>query len=207
MPKPKKTKPEIEIKLRIKDIPEILRKIKSLSAQPRPRVRELNTLYDTPTSDLRRRDMLLRLRIETSTSHNASATRSERVILTSKSPPQIPRANQRPTRYKIRAEREQLVPQSSRQWTAALITLGFRPTFRYEKFRTTFRRPYLHLDLDETPAGTFLEVEGKPQAIDSAARALGFSRKAYLRATYWDLYAADCRRRGTTPKNMLFRTK
>jgi adenylate cyclase class 2 len=207
MPKPKKTKPEIEIKLRIKDIPEILRKIKSLSAQSRPRVRELNTLYDTPTSDLRRRDMLLRLRIETPTPHNASATRSERVILTSKSPPQIPRANKRPTRYKIRAEREQLVPQSSRQWTAALIALGFRPTFRYEKFRTTFRRPCLHLDLDETPAGTFLEVEGKPQAIDSTARALGFSKKAYLRATYWDLYAADCRRRGITPKNMLFRTK
>ena len=207
MPKPKKTKPEIEIKLRIKNIPEILRKIKSLSAQSQLRVQEQNTLYDTPQSDLRRRDMLLRLRIETPTPHSASATRRERVILTSKAPLQTPRTRKRPPRYKERAEREQVVAQTSRQCAATLTALGFRPAFRYDKFRTTFRLPHLHLDLDETPAGTFLELEGKPQAIDRAANALGFSKQAYLRATYWDLYVVDCRRRGTTPKNMLFPTK
>ncbi len=89
----------------------------------------------------------------------------------------------------------------------ALTSLGFRPTFRYDKFRTTFRLPNLHLDLDETPAGTYLELEGAPKAIDRAAKALGFAKKDYLRATYWDLYVADCRRRGTNPKNMLFRAK
>jgi adenylate cyclase class 2 len=206
MPKPKKTKPEIEIKLRIKDIPEILRKIKSLRAQSQTRVQEQNTLYDTPQSDLRRRDMLLRLRIETPTPHNARSTRRERIILTSKAPPQT-KPTKKPPRYKERAEREQVVPQSSQQWAATLTSLGFRPTFRYDKFRSTFRLPNLHLDLDETPAGTFLELEGKPQAIDRAAQALGFSQQAYLRSTYWDLYAADCRRRGITPKNMLFRAK
>jgi len=61
----------------------------------------------------------------------------------------------------------------------------------------------LHLDLDETSVGTVLELEGKPAAIDSAAKALGFSAKDYLRATYWDLYVEDCRRRGIKPKNML----
>jgi adenylate cyclase class 2 len=206
MPKPNKTKPEIEIKLRIKEIPKILRKIRSLSVQSRPRVQEQNTLYDTPQSHLRRRDMLLRLRIETPAPHKTRSTRHERVILTAKAPPQQP-ANQHPPRYKIRAEREQIVPKTSRQWAAALVSLGFRPTFRYDKFRTTFRLPNLHVDLDETPAGTFLELEGKPRAIDRAAAALGFSKQAYLRSTYWDLYAADCRRRRITPKNMLFRTK
>ena len=207
MPKPKKTKPEIEIKLRIKDIPEILRKIKSLSAQSPTRVQEQNTLYDTPQSDLRRRDMLLRLRVETPAIQNTRSTRRERVILTSKVPPQTTRARKRTPRYKERAEREQVVAQTSRQCAAALTALGFRPAFRYDKFRTTFRLPHLHLDLDETPAGTFLELEGQPQAIERAAKALGFSRQAYLRATYWDLYVADCRRRGTIPKNMLFPTK
>jgi adenylate cyclase class 2 len=207
MPNPKKTKPEIEIKLRINDIPEILGKIKSLGAESQGRVSEQNTLYDTPQSDLRRRDMLLRLRVETPAIQNTRSTRRERVILTSKVPPQTTRARKRTPRYKERAEREQVVAQTSRQCAAALTALGFRPAFRYDKFRTTFRLPHLHLDLDETPAGTFLELEGQPQAIDRAAHALGFSKRAYLRATYWDLYVADCRRRGTIPKNMLFPTK
>jgi adenylate cyclase, class 2 len=207
MPRVIKTNAEIEIKLRIADIPAILRKINSLGAKTQGRVREQNALYDTPQSDLRRRDMLLRLRIETPATHNLQSPRSERVILTAKASPQTPQPKNRPPRYKERAEREQAVANSSRQTAAALTSLGFRPAFRYDKFRTTFRLPNLHLDLDETPAGTFLELEGSPTAIDRAARALGFAKKAYLRATYWDLYAAGCRRRGTNPKNMLFPAK
>jgi adenylate cyclase, class 2 len=206
MPQSKKTSPEIEIKLRIMDTRAIPYKIKSLGATPRPRVREQNALYDTPQCHLRRRDMLLRLRIETPAARKAQSSRSERVILTSKAPPHRP-PTKKPPRYKERAEREHVVAKSSRQTAAALTSLGFRPTFRYDKFRTTFRLPNLHLDLDETPAGTFLELEGSPKAIDRAARALGFTKKAYLRATYWDLYVADCRRRGTNPKNMLFPAK
>lgn len=203
----KKTNPEIEIKLRITDIPELLRKIKKLHVIPQPRLREQNILYDTPQSHLRRRKMLLRLRIETPADHHAPANPAkERVILTSKAPPQ-PQRNNRPSRYKIRAEREQVASISSRQCAKALTSLGFRPAFRYDKFRTTFRLQDLHLDLDETPAGVYLELEGTPKAIDRAAKALGFAKDQYLRATYWDLYVAACRRRGTKPKNMLFSAK
>jgi adenylate cyclase class 2 len=207
MTQPKKANREIEIKLRITDQHAIERKIIALGATQQSRVLEQNTLYDTPQSNLRRRDMLLRLRVETPAPHNARTTRRVRVILTSKAPLQTPRTRKRLPRYKERAEREQVIAQTSSQYAAALTALGFRPTFRYDKFRTTFRLPNLHLDLDETPVGTFLELEGKPQAIDRAARALGFTKQAYLRATYWDLYAADCRRRGVRPKNMLFRAK
>jgi adenylate cyclase class 2 len=207
MPKSKKIKPEIEIKLRITDIPTILRKIESLGAKTQGQVFEQNTLYDTPQSDLRRRDMLLRLRAETPAIQNARSTRGERVILTSKAPLRTPRASKRPPRYKERAEREQVAANTARQCAAALTALGFRPAFRYDKFRTTFRLPHLQLDLDETPAGTFLELEGQPQAINRAAHALGFTNQAYLRATYWDLHVADCRRRGAIPKNMLFPQK
>jgi adenylate cyclase class IV len=206
MPNPKKSTPEIEIKLRITNQPSIERKIIALGATPHPRVQEQNTLYDTPQSHLRQRHMLLRLRIETPAPHHKPTGKTERVILTSKAPPP-PQQNKKPSHYKIRAEREQVVTISSRQYAKALIALGFCPTFRYDKFRTTFRLPNLHLDLDETPAGTFLELEGHPKAIDRAAKALGFTKNAYLRATYWDLYAAACRRRGTKPKNMLFPAK
>lgn len=207
MPQRKKTNPEIEIKLRITDIPELFRKIKKLHVIPQPRLREQNILYDTPQSHLRRRKMLLRLRIETPANHHAPANPAkERVILTSKAPPQ-PQRNNRPSRYKIRAEREQVASISSRQYAKALTSLGFRPAFRYDKFRTTFRLQDLHLDLDETPAGVYLELEGTPKAIDRTAKALGFAKDQYLRATYWDLYVAACRRRGTKPKNMLFSAK
>jgi adenylate cyclase, class 2 len=203
----KKSNSEIEIKLHITNIPEILRKIKKLHVIPLPRRREQNALYDTPQSHLRRRNMLLRLRIETPAPQNARITnRKERAILTCKAPPP-PQQTKKPSHYKIRAEREQVAPMSSRQCAKALTSLGFHPTFRYDKFRTTFRLPNLHLDLDETPAGVYLELEGSPKAIDSAANALGFTKTAYLRATYWDLYAAACRRRGITPKNMLFAAK
>jgi adenylate cyclase class 2 len=207
MPQRKKTTPEIEIKLRITDRSAILLRIRSLRAASQPRVREQNIVYDTPQSQLRRRGMLLRLRIETSASHNPRRSRRERVILTAKAPPYQLHAKKHPPRYKIRSERERAVHQSSRRYANALTALGFRPAFRYDKFRTTFLLPNLHLGLDETPAGAFLELEGSPRAIDRAARALGFPKRAYLRDTYWDLYAADCRRRRVIPKNMLFSTK
>ena len=91
------------------------------------------------------------------------------------------------------------------RWPHILKTLGFRPAFRYEKYRTSLRLGRLHVDLDETPVGGFLELEGAPEAIESTARALGYARRDYLRATYWDLYAADCKRRGRAIENMVFR--
>ncbi len=53
--------------------------------------------------------------------------------------------------------------------------------------------------------GYFLELEGAPTDIDRAARALGYAPRDYIQATYWDIYADDCRRRGRVPKNMVFR--
>ena len=87
---------------------------------------------------------------------------------------------------------------------SVLRSLGLRAGFQYEKYRTAFRLPGLHLDLDETPVGIFLELEGSPQAIDRVSCALGFSPRYYIRKTYGDLYADDCCRRGRVPRNMLF---
>jgi adenylate cyclase, class 2 len=106
-------------------------------------------------------------------------------------------------RYKERLERECKI-RDPRRWNAILRGLGLRPGFRYEKYRSTFRLPGLHLDLDETPAGVFLELEGSRSSIDRTARALGYDPRDFIRASYWDIYAADCRRRGRATRNMLF---
>jgi adenylate cyclase class 2 len=86
-----------------------------------------------------------------------------------------------------------------------------RVWFRYEKFRTTFRLPAsnawakrLIIELDETPIGVFLELEGPANAIDRAAKALGFETRDYVLANYVTLYREYCRGRGEEPHDMLF---
>ncbi len=186
--------------LRIADLAGLIRKIRNLRARCSGRVLERNTLFDTPDEDFRRRGRLVRVRIETPAASVLIPGRPARTIITSKSPVLV----SADSRYKEKLERE-MVSTARKAWPASLRSLGFRPGFRYEKFRTTFRLPSLRLDLDETPVGTYLEIEGTPASIDRVARALGFSPRDYIRTTYWGLNAAECRRRGQIPGNMLFR--
>jgi len=199
---------EIEIKLRITDLAAILGKIRGLGVRSSTRTFEQNTLYDTPESDFRRRGRLLRLRVETHVPYSSSSLRSHpmrrdqsHAILTSK----LPAPNMRSARFKEKIETEVTV-HDERVWRRAVHKLGLSEGFRYEKYRTSFTVGEVHLDLDETPVGNFLEVEGPPIEIDRIARRLGFRPRDYIRATYWDLYAAKCRRAARKPGNMLFAT-
>ncbi len=200
MPARRPTVRETEIKLRVSDLSAMIRKFSHLGARCNGRVLEQNVLYDTPDFDIRGRHRLLRLRIETPASSRTVRGGRKRAWITSKRPAQPAASGS----YKENLEREAPLA-SARSWDASVRALSFRAGFRYEKFRTTFRLPGLHLDLDETPVGTFLEIEGAPRSIDRIARALGFSPRDYIRSTYWDLYAAKCRARGEIPRNMLFR--
>jgi adenylate cyclase class 2 len=197
---------EIEIKIRITDVTALLEKIRGLGVRPGVRIFERNILYDTPQSDFRGRGQLLRLRTETpvrgSSLHRPSGPvqyGSSRGVLTSK----IPAPDAKRPRFKEKIETEVIVPDPV-AWQRAVQKLGLREGFRYEKYRTRFRFGGAHLDLDETPVGVFLEIEGPPAAIDRIAGRLGFSSRDYIRATYWDLYVAYCRRTGRKPENMLF---
>jgi adenylate cyclase class IV len=212
MPRHRRTNREIEVKLRITDVPAMLLKLKALGARYESRVLERNILYDTPDSDFRRRRALLRIRAEGpapragyQSASVASRSPTRRTILTSKAPAALRSARDR--RYKEKLERELVVPGPPTRWDRKLRSLGLSPGFRYDKIRSTFRLsrfPGLAIELDETPAGTFLELEGLPLAIDRAARALGYSSRDYYCGSYWDVYVADCRRRGITPRNMVF---
>ena len=200
MPARRPTDRETEIKLRVADLAALIRKLRRLRARCHGRVLERNTLYDTPDSDLRRRGRLLRLRLETpapSTPHSGRTSAGGDHL-------EKPGPGFRPIALQGKARKGTGRAISRGAGRPNFRSLGFRPGFLYEKFRTTFRLPGLHLDLDETPVGVFLEIEGRPEAIDRVARAIGFSPRDYIRATYWDLYAAECRRRGRIPRNMLF---
>src|ERR1700756_1469014 len=199
----RQTNREIEVKLRVADVPDTLRKLENLGARYESRVLERNTLYDTPDSDFRRRGALLRIRAETPpprgghpSPNGASRSASRRTILTSKAPGALRSARDR--RYKEKLERELVVPGPPTCWDRKLRSRGLRPGFLYANIRPPFpprRFPGLAIDLDETPAGTFLELEGLPRAIDRAARALGYSSRDYYCGSFWDVYGAN-RRRG-----------
>jgi adenylate cyclase, class 2 len=192
-------KREIEIKLRVANIGEIMSDLRRLEVGCRGRVLERNTLYDTAKSHFRERGCLLRLRTEVPAPSSLARGGPRRALVTWKAPV---RGVGRP-RFKQNFEQETEV-ESIGGWPRLLAALGLRASFRYEKYRTMYRAGTLHIDLDETPVGVFLELEGDPKDIDRMARRLGFRPGDYFRGTYWDLYAAECRSRGRVPRNMLF---
>jgi adenylate cyclase class IV len=115
--------------------------------------------------------------------------------------------------HKVRDEIEANVTDSA-NLVKIFEGLGMRGWFRYEKYRTTYKLPAaeswardLLIEIDETPIGTFVELEGPPAAIDRAATELGYSKRDYILTNYLALYAEDCRRKGQQPQNMLFPDK
>jgi adenylate cyclase class IV len=127
-------------------------------------------------------------------------SRSSRVVTSSRAISKIR------SHFKIKNEAEVTVTKSA-ELPAILRALGLRPTFRYEKFRTTYELPNLSglkIEVDETPVGYYLELEGPVASIDRAAHLFGYSHKDYLKDSYGSLYLAECKRSGHKPGNMLF---
>ena len=209
---------EIEIKLRIEDVSAFRRALKGLGVRAvstkARRVHEWNELFDTPGNELKRREQLLRIRTESAGQFGETERRSSRgqkVILTFKRPIAGRPVAGRTEKYKVREEIEVEVA-DAQSLGDVLIGMGMRVWFRYEKYRTTFRLPTsqhwargLCIELDETPMGSFLELEGPHKAIDRAAKALGYRKQDYVTANYFVLYRAHCRSKGKKLGDMLFK--
>ena len=58
--------------------------------------------------------------------------------------------------------------------------------------------------IDETPIGTFLELEGEPEWIDRTAALLGFTTGDYVTASYASLYLEYRQSNATVPMDMVF---
>lgn len=211
---------ETEIKLRITDVPAFhraLERIEGRLAVPgMSRVHEENVVFDTPQGTLAKKGQLLRIRMETPEvpGESKSAGPQKRVLLTFKKPidnsADSELAGEAHGPYKVREELELEVADAG-ILARIFEGLGMSGWFRYEKYRTTFRLPDsttwaqgLLIELDETPIGTFVELEGPDAAIDRAAGELGFSKRDYVLQSYLGLYLEQCRRRGEEPQHMLF---
>jgi len=211
---------EIEIKLRINNQKAFRRTLKRLGARPvgegSGRVHEWNVIFDTPEGGLAKHGQLLRIRTETPDSKpkKRKPASGQRTLLTFKRPvvTGTPVSGSPPEthRHKVREEIEVEVADAA-VLAKIFEGLGMRGWFRYEKYRTTFRLAAssswakgLLIELDETPIGTFVELEGPPAAIDRAAEELGHQRRDYVLKNYLALYVAECRRLGQEPRDMIF---
>ncbi len=73
---------------------------------------------------------------------------------------------------------------------ALLVALGFSVVFRYQKYRETWALGGAEVVVDETPIGTFIEVEGELPVIHAVALRLGFTPGDYLADSYVALFFA-----------------
>jgi len=82
--------------------------------------------------------------------------------------------------------------------------LGFKPVFRYQKFREVWRVREVEVVIDRTPIGEYFEIEGPLEMIRSMATELGMNMDQAIRQTYADLYRQARRTRADLPENMIF---
>jgi len=94
-----------------------------------------------------------------------------------------------PGPLKVREELETSAA-SAERLLRILAALGYQPIFRYEKYREELAVPGALIAIDETPIGTFLEIEGQDAAIHDWAARLGFSPADYITASYRSLWVA-----------------
>jgi adenylate cyclase class 2 len=179
---------EREIKLRFESPEEARARILAPSVGAtilRGRRLQEDSLLDTPDDQLFHRRCVLRVRSELGKS-----------LLTFKGPVQ-------PGDMKVREEHETVVADGDALLTI-LGELGLQVWFRYEKYREEFAAEDVVIAIDETPVGTFVEIEGGEDHIHRTAVALGKSPADYITDSYRTLFIAFCRERGAAATHMLF---
>ena len=168
---------ETEVKIRVDEasLPLIRSRLLEIGAETgSERAHEENLLFDFPDSRLEREGCVLRLR----------AYHQEH-LLTFKG-----KAREN-SRLKEREETETRVSDGSAA-RQLLSALGLEASFRYAQFREIFQlgllREKVVVCLDETPVGTFVEIEGSAGAIDEVASLFGWTSDSFVRTNYVQLY-------------------
>jgi len=179
---------EREIKLRFDSARAARAALEELGARPlRPRRLQDDVLLDSDDGRLQRAGCALRVRRD-----------GDRAVITWKGPAQ-------PGPMKTREEIETAVGTAD-DARRILASLGFVPRFRYQKYREELSLEGLIVAIDETPIGTFVELEGEEAAIASVAVRLGRGPADYVVASYRSLFLEHRQARGGHGADMVFDT-
>jgi adenylate cyclase, class 2 len=179
---------EREVKLRFDSASAARRALGELGARPlRERRLQDDVLLDSDDGRLQRAGCALRVRRD-----------GERSAITWKGPAQG-------GPMKTREEIETVVARAD-EAQRILGALGFVPRFRYQKFREELSLDGLVVAIDETPVGTFVELEGDEAAIAQVAQRLGRGPADYVLASYRSLFLEFRQARGLYGADMVFDT-
>lgn len=187
---------EIELKFPISNLDSLTSRLIQLGFhQDTPRTFEHNTLYDTPARDLRSRREILRIR-----QYGPVCTVTHKRLSAEDDP--------RNTRYKVRIETETKVAEGP-ALAEIFRNLGYVPAFVYDKFRSEWSPPAStevtgHLVIDETPIGSFVEIEGPTAWIDETVAKLGVDPASCLIDSYGKLFLDWKQRTGSPAENLTF---
>ena len=190
---------EIEVKLRFNSLDAFFRAGIVLEMES-PRHFEDNWLLDFPGQFLGARAAILRVRFANG---RGSITYKERVS-----------EEKQISRFKKRLELETAIddPDSA---LSIFEHLGYRKWFRYQKYRTIYRALLpappdglkLHLMVDETPVGDFIELESDEEAIARTVNLIGVTPADYILDSYLAIQAEHCKRQGKPFEDMIFIVK
>ena len=182
---------EIEVKLACDDL-DRLRKAGLQLELETPRHFEDNWLLDLPDQQLLKEGAALRVR----SVHGRGAVTYKGIV-----------RETHESRLKVREEIETAVDEPDRL-LELFERLGYRRSFRYQKYRTGYRVALaggqLKVLLDETPMGNFIEIEGDETRVLNALDAAGFSAGDIIRESYPELQASRCRARGVPLEDLVF---
>ena len=177
---------EIEVKFVLGDRHELTRKLHELGAQRLyPETFEDNIILDR-RGELRTRGALLRVR-----------KFGKYALATFKGPVSIDGGVKSRTEVQTGVESFELAIQ-------LFDSLGFKPSFRYQKYREVWRLRDVEVVIDRTPIGEYFEIEGPLETIRAVAGDLGMNMEHAIRQTYVDLYRQARRTRADLPEHMVF---
>ena len=186
---------EIEVKFYVRDLSRVEQTLKNLNARmAQKRALETNLRFDTPENSLGRYRRVLRLRRPAP----GYSPDDPQGLLTYKGPTQNGQS------ISIRQEIEVVV--SDYETALHLLeALGYQVVVMYEKWRTVYRIGPVDIDLDETPLGCFIEVEGPNTAgIQEVAQLLGLDWEARSGESYMSLFNRVRVARGLSAQNLSF---
>jgi adenylate cyclase class 2 len=177
---------EREVKLRFASPDEARSAILTAGGTPlRSRRLQEDALLDTEDESLRQRRCVLRIRTEAGKS-----------LLTFKGPVL-------PGSMKVRDEHETVISDGE-VLQHVLEELGLHVWFRYEKYREEYAAEDVTIAVDETPVGTFVEIEGGEDGILRMTLALGRTPSDFVLDSYRGLFVRHREEFGLTGQNMVF---
>lgn len=186
---------EIEVKFYVRDLAGVEQTLQNLNARmAQKRALETNLRFDTTENSLGRYRHVLRLRRPAP----GYLPEDPQGLLTYKGPTQSGQS------ISIRQEIEVVV--SDFETALHLLeALGYQVVVMYEKWRTVYRVGDVDVDLDETPLGNFLEIEGPDTAgIQEVALLLGLDWEARSGESYMALFNRVRLARGLSVQNLSF---